>query len=160
MKNLRTPVLCACITLCSLFSAAQTQKVIVNEPNYNKPRLFDNLPQVIPVSIDKLNDLLNAKTGVTINTMLSSDAKNTPFEGKVISASPQNNEDGSLQSVVITSSNYQGATLFISKVTDEEGKVKYNGRLMSFKHGDLYVLQQKDGGFVLVKKNYYDLVNE
>lgn len=158
MKNLRIPVLCVCITLCSLFSAAQTQKVIVNEPNYNKPRLFDNLPEVIPVSIDNLNDLINSKAGVSINTTLSSDARTAPFEGKVISA--VSNYEDKLQSVVIKSTNYNGATLSISKVITDDGTIKYNGRLISFQHGDVYVLQQKDAGFVLVKKNFYDVINE
>jgi hypothetical protein len=158
MKNLRTPVLCACITLCSLFSAAQNQKVIVNEPNYNKPRLFDKLPEAIPVSIENLNDLLNSRTGVSINTTLSSDAKTAPFEGKVVSSVSK--YDDKVQSVVIKSTNYNGATLYISRVLTEDGTIKYNGRLMSFQHGDLYVLQQKDGGFVLVKKNFYDVINE
>ncbi len=158
MKNLRTYVLCACITLCSLFSAAQDQKVIVNEPNYNKPRLFDNLPEVIPVSIDNLNDLVNAKTGASINTTLSSDAKTAPFEGKVVSSVSKYADK--VQTVVIRSTNYNGATLFISKVVSDDGTIKYNGRLMSFQHGDLFVLQQKDAGFELVKKNYYDVINE
>jgi len=158
MKNLRTTVLCACITFCSFISAAQTQKFIVNEPDYNKPRLFDNLPAVIPVNIDNLNDLLSSKTGVSINTHLSSDARTAPFEGKVVSS--VNNYSDKVRSVVIKSTNYNGATLYISKVIMEDGNAKYNGRLMSFQHGDLYILQQKDGGFILVKKNYYDLINE
>jgi hypothetical protein len=158
MKNLLTSVLCACITLCSLFSSAQDQKVIVNEPDYNKPRLFDNLPEVIPVSMENLNGLVNAKPGVSINTTLSSDAKTAPFEGKVISSVSK--YDDKVQTVVIRSTNYNGATLFISKVTSDDGTIKYNGRLMSFQHGDLFVLQPKDAGFVLVKKNYYDVINE
>jgi hypothetical protein len=158
MKNLRTPVLCACISLCSLFSAAQIQKVVVNEPDYNKPRLFDKLPEVIPVSMENLNDLVNTKTGVSINTTLSSDAKTAPFEGKVISSVIKYNDK--VQSVIIKSSNYEGATLYISKVITDDGTIKYNGRLMSLQHGDLYVLQQKDGGFLLLKKNFYDVINE
>ena len=158
MKNLHIPVLCACITLCSLFSAAQNQQVIVNEPNYNKPRLFDNLPELIPVSIDNLNDLINAKTGVSINTNLSSDAKTAPFEGKVVSSVSK--YDDKVQTVVIKSTNYNGASLYISKVISGDGTIKYNGRLISFQHGDLYVLQQGDAGLVLVKKNYYDVINE
>lgn len=158
MKNLCTSVLCACITLCSFVSSAQDQKVIVNEPNYNKPRLFDNLPEVIPVSMENLNGLVNAKTGVSINTTLSSDAKTAPFEGKVVSSVSK--YDDKVQTVVIRSTNYNGATLFISKVTSEDGTIKYNGRLISFQHGDLFVLQQKDAGFELVKKNYYDVINE
>ena len=158
MKNLRIPVLCACITLCSLFSAAQDQKFIVNEPNYNKPRLFDNLPEVIPVSIENLNGLVNTKTGTLISTTLSSDARTAPFEGNVVSSVSK--YENKVQTVVIKSTNYNGATLYISKVITDDGTTKYNGRLMSFQHGDLYVLQQKDGGFALVKKNYYDVINE
>ena len=158
MKNLRTTLICACITLCSLYSAAQIQKVIVNEPNYNKPRLFDNLPEVIPVSIDNLNGLVNSITGVSINTSFSNDARTALFQGNVVS-SVSKYED-KVQTVVIKSTNYNGATLYISKVITDDGTIKYNGRLMSFQHGDLYVLQQKDGGFVLVKKNFYDVINE
>jgi hypothetical protein len=156
MKNLLITVFCACITVCSLYSSAQTP--VVNEPNHNKPRLFDNLPDVIPVSIDNLNDLINSKTGVSINTTLSSDARTAPFEGKVISS--VNNYEDKLQIVVIKSTNYNGAALSISKVITEDGTIKYNGRLISFQHGDVYVLEQKDSSYVLVKKNFYDLINE
>jgi hypothetical protein len=157
MKNLRTTVLCACITVCSLYSAAQTPKV--NEPDYNKPRLFDNLPEVIPVSVENLNLLLNAKPGVTINTTLSTDAKTAPFEGTVVSA--VNKNEDKVQTVLIKSTNYNGATLYISKVITGDGTVKYNGRLRgSFQNGDLFILQQKDGGFVLAKKNFYQVINE
>jgi len=159
MKNLRTTMICACMTLCSLYSAAQDQKVIVNEPNYNKPRAFDNFPEVIPVSIYNLNNLVNSKTGVSINTTFSADAKTAPFEGQVVSAVSK--YEDKVQTVFIKSTNYNGATLYISKVIAEDGSVTYNGRLMTnFQHGDLYVLQPKDGGFVLVKKNFYDVINE
>lgn len=156
MKNLRTTVICACMTVCSLYSSAQTP--VVNEPNYNKPHLFDNLPAVIPVSVDNLNGLVNSKTGVSINTTFSNDARTALFQGNVVS-SVSKYED-KVQTVVIKSTNYNGATLYISKVITEDGTIKYNGRLMSFQHGDLYVLQQKDAAFVLVKKNFYDVINE
>ena len=158
MKNLRTTVICACLTVCSLYSGAQESKVIVNEPNYNKPRLFDNLPPVIPVSIDNLNGLVNSKAGSIINTSFAADAKTASFEGHVVSVVSK--YEDKLQTVVIKSTNYNGATLYISRVITEDGTIKYNGRLVSFQHGDLYVLQPKDGGFELVKKNYYDVINE
>jgi hypothetical protein len=159
MKNLLTTVFCACIMVCGLYSSAQTQKFVLNEPNYNKPHSFDNLPETIPVSVDNLNNLVNSKTGVKINTVLSSDAKIAPFEGTVISAISK--YDDKVQTVFIRSANYNGATLYISKVMREDGTIKYNGRLMTdFQHGDLFVLQQKDGGFALVKKSFYYVINE
>jgi hypothetical protein len=157
MKTLCTTVLCVCLTVCGLYSSAQTPKV--NEPDYNKPRVFDNFPEVIPVSIDNLNDLVNSKTGVSINTIFSTDSKIAPFEGQVVSAVSKN--DDKVQTVFIKSSNYNGATLYISKVTGDDGVIKYNGRLMSsFQHGDIYILQQKNSDFVLVKKNFYEVINE
>ncbi len=158
MKNLFTTVICACLTICSLYSAAQDQKAVVNEPNYNKPRLFDNLPAVIPVSIENLNGLVNSKAGSSINTTFATDARTASFEGNVVSAISK--YEDKVQTVVIKSTNYNGATLYISRVITEDGTIKYNGRLMSFQHGDLYVLQPKAGGFELVKKNYYDVINE
>jgi hypothetical protein len=157
MKNLFATVLCVCIAVCSLSSAAQTPKV--NEPDYNKPRAFDNLPAVIPVSIDNLNSLINSKPGVSINSIFSSDVTTASFEGNVVAAVSK--YDDKVQTVVIKSTNYTGATLYISKVMKDDGTIKYNGRLMTdFQHGDLFVLQQKDGAFALVKKNFYDVINE
>ena len=158
MKNLFITVICACLTICSLNSAAQETKVIVNEPNYNKPRLFDNLPPVIPVSVENLNGLINSKAGARIHTSFATDARTASFEGNVVSS--VNKYEDNVQTVIIKSTNYNGATLYISRVITEDGTIKYNGRLMSFQHGDLYVLQPKDGGFELVKKNYYDVINE
>jgi hypothetical protein len=156
MKNLRTVVLCTCITVCSLYSAAQTPKV--NEPDLNKPHLFDNLPAMIPVSMASLNDLLQSKPGVSIHTTFSNDVTTSSFEGKVVSSVSK--YDDKVQTVLIKSTNYNGASLYISRVTTDDGKIKYNGRLISLRHGDVFVLQQKESGFVLVKKNFYDVVNE
>ncbi len=157
MKNLRTIVICACISLFSLYATAQTP--VPNEPDYNKPLAFGNLPDFIPVSLSNLNDLINSKTGENIITTFSATANTAPFAGTVVSAVSK--YDDKVQTVFIKSSNYNGATLYISKVTDSEGVTKYNGRMMTdFKHGDIYILQQKDGGFLLVKKNFYQVINE
>jgi hypothetical protein len=157
MKNPRTLVVCVCISLLSLYATAQTP--IPNEPDYNKPLAFGNLPEIIPVSVSNLNDLINAKTGASIITTFSNDVTTAPFAGTVVSAVSK--YDDKMQTVFIKSSNYNGATLYISKVIDSEGVIKYNGRMMTdFKHGDIYVLQQKEGDFSLVKKNFYKVINE
>jgi len=157
MKNLRTPLLCACIVLGSLAASAQTDKVPINEPNYNKPKLFEGLPDNINISIDKLNALLNSSVGKSVSTDISKDAS-FQINGEVVSTVSK--YEGKIQSVVIRSANYEGATLTISKITNEDGTISYKGRLISFKNADLYELQEKNGQLVLVKRNYYDLVNE
>jgi hypothetical protein len=157
MKNLRTPVLCVCVMLIQFFAFAQGQSIPINEPNLNKPKLFQNLPDFIPVDMDNLNALLGSATGRTISTNLSVDQP-VQFQGKVISTSEK--YENSIISVVIRSSNFQGAQLTVSKIFNTDGTIKYTGRLMSFQHGDLYELQTRDNRLYLVKRNFYDLVNE
>ncbi|HWR33990.1 MAG TPA: hypothetical protein VN451_10700 [Chitinophagaceae bacterium] len=157
MKNLRTPVLCASLMLCSLFSMGQTQKVPVNEPDHNRPKLFNNLPEKIPFNPDNLLSLQNRQTGSNISISLS-DEQPIPFEGTMVSAVSRN--DGKVESIVVKSTNYNGATFSMSRVINDDGRIIYSGRLISFRHGDLYILQQSEGGYMLVKKNFYDLVNE
>lgn len=157
MKNLRTSLLCVCITLYSLCSFAQNQTIPINEPDYNKPKLFQNLPDNISVSVDKLNSLLDNPVGRGINMNLS-DKSQFQFEGQVVSVASK--YENSIRSVVIRSTNYNGAMLTLSRITNADGTITYAGRLMSFQHGDLFELQTKDGNLILVKKNFYDLVNE
>ena len=158
MKNLRTSVLCVCVTLYSLCSSAQTPGVIpVNEPDYNKPKLFQGMPDNISVSTVNLNSLFNTQVGFTVNVNLS-DVSSFQFQGEVVSAVSK--YSNSIQSVIIRSTNYNGAKLTITKVTDENGAAVFRGRILSLQHGDLYELQYADGRYALVKRNLHDLVNE
>jgi hypothetical protein len=61
---------------------------------------------------------------------------------------------------VINSTNYNGARLTFSKTSNRDGSVSYNGRIVSFQHGDLFELKNQEGSFVLIKRNFYELVNE
>lgn len=154
MKNLRIAALCVSVILSSLCSSAQNEKPPVTEQDNNRPRLFNNLPDKIPVSLDAINNLLNGEIGHPASLKLSSVSN---LDGEVVSSATYGN---SVRSIVIRSSNYNGASLTITKITSPEGIVSYAGRIISFQHGDLYELQKQEGQFVLVKRNYYDLVNE
>jgi hypothetical protein len=157
MKNLRTAVLCAGLALCSLGSYAQDKPAPVNEPDYNKPKLFTGLPDQVELNTEDLSNLFNAPLGRGTSLRLTDDNQ-FRFEGEVVSSGSkyQNN----LQSMVIRSTNFNGANLTVSRVTNADGSVVYRGRIISLAHGDLYELQQRDGRYLLVKRNYYDLVNE
>lgn len=157
MKNIRTILLCACTSLCSLFVSAQSNKVPVNEPDYNKPRLFDDLPSRIPVGIDDLKSIMNASAGQNASLKLSSDSP-LQFNGEVVSVSTK--YDNKIQSIVMRSANFNGATLTVSRIMNNDGSYKFTGRIISFQHGDLFELKNEAGSYVLVKKNYYELVNE
>ena len=159
MKNFRTAMLCVCIALCSLCSSAQKQdqSIPFNKPNYNKPKLFINLPDSISISVDNLNSLFNTQLGRASSLNLS-DNSTFRFEGQVMSTSSK--YGNTIKSVVIRSTNYNGATLTISKTMNADGTISYSGRIISFQSGDLFELQNKDGHLTLVKRNFYDLVNE
>ena len=158
MKNLRTAVLCISTMLLYLCSSAQkNDKPPVTEPDYNKPRLFDNLPKEIPVNVAELETLVKTDVGRKGSIGLSLSA-NLKFDGEVVSSASK--FGNTIQSVVIRSSNFNGAQLTISRTTSPEGVFSYVGRIISFQHGDLYELQNQNGQFVLVKKNYHELINE
>lgn len=90
MKSLRTSVLSVCVTLCSLCLYAQTEKVPLNEPNTNKPKLFAGLPETIQVSASKLSSLLGIETGAKTTMEIGTDFK---FEGQVVSTATQANDN-------------------------------------------------------------------
>jgi hypothetical protein len=141
----------------SLCSAAQTNKVPINEPNYNKPKLFQGQPDNIPVNLDNLNSLFGKQVGLPVSVNLA-EATTFQFDGQVISTASK--YDNTVQSVVLRCSNFNGAQFTISKVIDENGATVYRGRIISLQHGDLYELQQNNGKYALVKRNFYDLINE
>ena len=157
MKNIRATMLCEGLALFNLVATSQEQKVPLNEPDYNKPLLVSNLPDKIPVNTENINNLLNAPVGRNAQFRLTED-NSVQFAGEVVSTASKYNN--SIQSVVIRSDSYNGARLTISKITNADGSIRYSGRIISFKHGDLYELENQDGQLVLVKKNYYELVNE
>jgi len=154
MKNLLLPGLC----LLLFFSCATTyaqNKVPVNEPAQNKPKLFTNLPDKIPVDISELQSLLGAETGKEVSLKLGQNLA-TKFNGRVISRS----DDNTIHSVVIRSGNFNGATLTLSSSAQPNGTVKFTGRIISFQHGDMYELQKQTDQYILIKKNFYDVINE
>ena len=154
MKYLLIPGMCL-IVLLTGFSATAQQPVPVNEPDLNKPRLFTNLPDKIPVDISTLQNLVNTGTGKTVSLRLTANSANS-FNGEVVSRA----DDHGIQSVVIRSGNFNGATLTLSSSAQSNGAVKFTGRIISFQHGDAYELQKQDEHYFLIKKNYYDLINE
>ena len=166
MKNLRTTFLCVMTLLSTLFTVAQDNKIPINEPDHNKPRLFDALPSRIPVSIIELNAILEAPVGRNASITLG-EATGMRFDGEVVSVATQgevvstaSQNDVQVQSVVIRSRNYNGARLTLSRIRKADGTTAFAGRIISFQHGDLYELKNESGTLVLVKRNYHELVNE
>jgi hypothetical protein len=153
MKYLKMTGLGLTFALFCIIASAQADRL--NEPNLNKPRLFDAFPNDITVNTNQLVNLLSYQVGETVNITL---APGFQFQGQVVSTA--NLYDNTLQSVVISSSNFNGARLTFTQVADENKKVSYTGRSISFQHGDLFELVNRDNQYYFIKKKFYDLVNE
>ncbi len=143
------------ILLVSLSSLGQV--IPINEPDHNKPKLFQGLPDHIPVSTYTLNSLFNFLPGQAISINLSGGSV-FQFEGEMVSVT--NKYGNTIRSVIFHSSNYNGARLTLSRFTGENGTINYRGRILSLQHGDVYELQNQNGIYRLLKRNLYDLVNE
>jgi hypothetical protein len=144
--------------ICCATGFAQN-RATVNEPDYNKPALFANFPDKIPVTIDELKNLFSNDAAKGKDAAISfADRKLPGFNGKLVSrASKYNN---SIRSVVIRSTHFNGATLTLSSSTTTDGAARYTGRIISFQHGDLFVLQKENEQYFLIKKKYHELINE
>lgn len=147
-------MLCACMLLCGVCAFAQNE-VRVNEPDPNKPHLFDALPDKFIVNPERIAAFLVSPVGSDISIGLG-DAMT--FQGKVVSAA-NNTESNNISSIVIRSTNYQGARLTFSKIIID-GVVTYSARILSMQHGDLFELQSINGQHIFIKKKFYDLINE
>ena len=157
MKNLRTAFMCLCTVFVGVAASAQHSDSPVNEPDYNKPRLFNNLPDRILLETNVVNTVLTKQAGQPANISFSAD-NSVRFEGTVASSASKYNN--TVNTIVVRSTNYPGATLAITRIAKEDGGFTYTGRLISLKHGDMFELKEIDGTLILFKKNYYDLVNE
>lgn len=156
MKNLRTTLVGVCLLFTGLCANAQTDNTPLNEPDANRPLLFSSLPETVTVDIERLAGILEAEQGSSIVIPVGTAMR---FQGSVISKA--NKYENTIRSIVIRSTNYQGASLTFSKITDAEtGAVSYTARIISMAHGDLYQLQLKNGEYSFIKKNFYRLVNE
>ncbi len=154
MKLLQLPGICL-IVLFTHYTVSAQNSIPINEPDLNKPKLFTDLPDKIPVDIYNLQGLISAENGKSVSLKLGQ-RELSRFDGKVVSKADDNN----IHSVVIRSGNFNGATLTLSSSTQPNGTVKFTGRIISFQHGDLYVLENQNDQYILIKKNFYDLVNE
>jgi hypothetical protein len=144
-------LLLLCALLCQL---SFSQHIPINEPDVNKAKLFHDLPDHVSVDVSSLQNLLNLQIG-QLTTFQITD--NVLLEGIVASAAIKYN---TIKSIVIRLTNRTGASFSFSQITQRDGSVKYTGRILSRQNSDGYELDFENGKYILVKKNFYDMVNE
>jgi hypothetical protein len=155
MKKLKASAFSVLLIVCVMHAQAQEQKIPLNEPNHNKPKLFNNLPQKINLKISEVTPVLDQAVGTSINIRF---AENFPFQGTVISKSEA--PDASVKSIVIRSASMQGASFTFSQTKNPDGSFKYIGRIMSRNNGDAYEIKLVNGQYILEKRNLYEMIAE
>src|SRR5689334_8154305 len=118
MKNPGISILSVCIILCSLSASAQNisgKTLPINEPDYNKPKLFADLPHRLNFIPEKISSLFDLTVGQSVNLPITADFG---FSGQVVSKS----DDPKSSSVVIRSTNRLGARFIFTKITDESNQ--------------------------------------
>ena len=157
MKFLKTSALGVLLSVCMLQVAAQqdTKKLPISQYDFNKPKLFKELPDRINVPLKNFDNVFDFEVGKSVDLPFSS---NFQFTGTVVSKA----EDvaSNVKSIVIKSTDKVGATLALSRMINPDNTITYRGRIMSFKHGDAYEIANENGSYYLVKKGLYDLYEE
>ena len=152
MKTLTNGLLCLFFS-CS-FVAAVAQPPI-NEPDYNKPKLFQDLPEKLNVRINDFESLLEAPIGKAINIPLYGMAS---LNGHIVSKSDIT--DARVKSVVVKLNNRKGANFTFTRITNNDGSYEYLGRIISREHGDSLEIVLDHGQYVFRKVDLYDLLAE
>jgi hypothetical protein len=132
-----------------------SQVIPVNEPILNKPTLFFDIADSIPVAPIKLLQLFTYPVGTNIDISFSD---SFPFRGTLRSRSEK--FGGSLKSIIVNSSNRNGSHLQISIITNPDGTASFKGRIISPDHDDGFILFDKDGLYWLKKIKMANLLIE
>ena len=155
MKNVINRALCVILVIITTHANAQIQnKLPITEPDYHKPKLFNNLPSVLALNIEQVNVALNKQEGTELAIQLSDQLV---IQGTIISTSDKKNSRQ--KSIVVKCSNWPGTYLTLSATANNDNMI-LNGRLLSRQYGDAFEIEKKNGIYYLQKINLYDLLSE
>ncbi|HVF98036.1 MAG TPA: hypothetical protein VM871_11970 [Flavisolibacter sp.] len=155
MKFAKTCAFIALLTLGCLPVFAQTNMPPINEPDYNKPKIFADLPERLTLRLPELEALLSLPVGAQVNATV---ATGFLLAGTVVSKSAQAN--ASSQSIIIKSSSRGGAVFTFTRRQATGGTFSYIGRMLGKGASDALEIVKENATYVLRKKSYYDLMNE
>jgi hypothetical protein len=143
------------LLLCLLQASAQGDIPPLNKPNYSKARIFDDLPERMPLRITEFEKLLDLPVGTKVNASVN---KEFSIIGNIVSKS--NGADPNVKSVVIKAINRQGSIFTFTRIADANGVVSYSGRMLNRAGGDALEIAKEGNGYIIRKKGIYDLMNE
>ena len=107
------------------------------------------------LTISDLVPLFDISNGTVVIAKLTKDFQ---FTGTIVSKS--GDAKSAVRSVIISSATHRGAVLTFTKITSQDGSFAYQGRIISRESIDAYEIIKEHDQYVLVKKNYYEMVRE
>lgn len=155
MKIRKPGALLGLLLTAYVYTAAQNTPPPVNQPDYNKPKIFTDLPNRQVLRLAEAEALLNLPVGATANAVI---ADGWRLAGTVVSKS--NAADLSSQSVVIKVPARSNATFTFTRIKNADGTVLYRGRLLSRSAGDALEIVKENAAYIIRKTGYYDLISE
>jgi len=143
-----------CAFSCFGYVHAQAQeKIPINQPDYNKARLFEEIPQKIQLKVSDMESLFDFSVGTSVTAKFSKDFY---LHGTVMSKSI----DATVKAVIIKATNKKGAVFTFTKITKPDGSSLYKGRILSRDNSDAFEIVKENDQYILQKKNYYEIVSE
>ena len=153
MKKLKALACGVMLGLLSMNAAAQSGQVPLNEPDYNKPRIFTDLPDNMTLRLVDADKLFMLTAGAPVNVLLTDQLS---VKGTVIS----NSESNQVRSIIIRVTNRNDAILTFTRINTGNGSVSYTGRMISRDHGDALEIKKEEMAYFMKKINLYDLISE
>ena len=152
MKELKVLAFCVLLTTTCIRLSAQTN-IPLNEPDYNKPKIFSDLPQQMILQTAEADVLFSLRAGDVAKTQLT-----TQFfvNGTVVS----NGGTKTVKTIVMKIPARNNAILTLTRTSTPDGIVTYAGRIMSRSNGDAYEIKNENNQYIFNKINLYDLISE
>jgi hypothetical protein len=132
-------------------AAAQTN-IPLNEPDYNKPKIFSDLPQQMTLLTSEADKLFNLGEGDAVKVQVASEYL---LKGQVVSIGG----DQIASTIIISIPDRNNAIFTLTRKT-VDGVLSYMGRIMNRSQGDAYEIKKENGKYVFNKINIYDLISE
>ena len=152
MKKLKALAFCVFLSTICLQLSAQTN-IPLNEPDYNKPKIFSDLPQQMILQTTEAEHSFTLREGEIAKIQLS---QQFVFDGTVIS----NGGNKITKTILIRIPARNNAILSLSRTATPDGIVSWSGRIMSRNNGDAFEIKKENGQYIFNKINLYDLISE
>ncbi len=111
-------------------------KVMSQNSNGQKPKLFSSFPEKIDLTVSDFNTVFTAANNQQVNLSFTT---NFLFIGRVMS---NTTKYSNMQTVVIKSPMFDNAVFVLTKITAAGNKIYYKGRIINTNYFDGYELKQ------------------